>query len=75
MLATSALDRTPASTANTLFADPAFPPPTVLVYEERMHSWAVPLAGRGIFQKIGKWTCLIVEVRSPALPFTSAPTL
>lgn len=24
------------------FADPAFPPPTVSVYEERMHAWVVP---------------------------------
>jgi len=24
------------------FADPAFPPPRVSVYEERMHSWVVP---------------------------------
>jgi hypothetical protein len=24
------------------FADPGFPPPTVSVYEERMHSWIVP---------------------------------
>ncbi|TFW15489.1 GFA family protein [Massilia arenosa] len=24
------------------FADPTFPPPTVSVYEERMHSWVVP---------------------------------
>jgi hypothetical protein len=27
------------------FADPAFPPPTVSVYEERMHSWVMPPAG------------------------------
>ncbi|WP_374581014.1 GFA family protein [Pseudoduganella sp.] len=26
------------------FADPAFPPPTVSVYEERMHQWVVPPA-------------------------------
>ena len=24
------------------FADPTFPPPTVSVYEERMHGWVVP---------------------------------
>ena len=24
------------------FADPGFPPPTVSVYESRMHSWVVP---------------------------------
>jgi hypothetical protein len=24
------------------FADPSFPPPSVSVYEERMHSWVVP---------------------------------
>jgi hypothetical protein len=24
------------------FADPGFPPPSVSVYEERMHSWVVP---------------------------------
>lgn len=24
------------------FADPGFPPPTVSVYEERMHAWVVP---------------------------------
>lgn len=24
------------------FADPGFPPPTVSVYEERMHGWVVP---------------------------------
>lgn len=24
------------------FADPAFPPPSVSVYEERMHGWVVP---------------------------------
>lgn len=27
------------------FADPGFPPPTVSVYEERMHAWVVPPAG------------------------------
>lgn len=27
------------------FADPAFPAPTVSVYEERMHAWVVPPAG------------------------------
>lgn len=27
------------------FADPAFPAPTVSVYEGRMHSWVVPPAG------------------------------
>ncbi|MFD0739776.1 GFA family protein [Lysobacter koreensis] len=26
------------------FADPGFPPPSVSVYEERMHSWVVPPA-------------------------------
>jgi hypothetical protein len=26
------------------FADPGFPPPTVSVYEERMHGWVVPPA-------------------------------
>ncbi|WP_198115164.1 GFA family protein [Massilia rhizosphaerae] len=26
------------------FADPDFPPPTVSVYEERMHKWVVPPA-------------------------------
>ncbi|HEY0954118.1 MAG TPA: GFA family protein [Roseateles sp.] len=26
------------------FADPSFPPPTVSVYEERMHGWVVPPA-------------------------------
>ena len=26
------------------FADPGFPPPTVSVYEERMHAWVVPPA-------------------------------
>ncbi|NKI94785.1 GFA family protein [Rhizobacter sp. SG703] len=26
------------------FADPDFPPPSVSVYEERMHSWVVPPA-------------------------------
>ncbi|MEK8029780.1 GFA family protein [Ideonella sp. DXS29W] len=26
------------------FADPGFPPPTVSVYEERMHSWVAPPA-------------------------------
>jgi hypothetical protein len=26
------------------FADPGFPPPTVSVYEERMHSWVIPPA-------------------------------
>jgi len=26
------------------FADPGFPPPTVSVYEERMHNWVVPPA-------------------------------
>lgn len=26
------------------FADPSFPPPTISVYEERMHSWVVPPA-------------------------------
>jgi hypothetical protein len=26
------------------FADPSFPPPSVSVYEERMHSWVVPPA-------------------------------
>jgi hypothetical protein len=27
------------------FADPAFPPPTVSVYESRRHGWVVPPAG------------------------------
>lgn len=27
------------------FADPAFPAPTVSVYEERMHDWVVPPTG------------------------------
>lgn len=27
------------------FADPSFPPPTVSVYEERMHQWVVPPPG------------------------------
>ena len=27
------------------FADPDFPPPTVSVYEERMHVWVVPPSG------------------------------
>lgn len=27
------------------FADPDFPPPTVSVYEERMHKWVVPPPG------------------------------
>lgn len=27
------------------FADPAFPPPTVSVYEERMHGWVQPPPG------------------------------
>lgn len=27
------------------FADPAFPAPTVSVYETRMHGWVVPPAG------------------------------
>jgi hypothetical protein len=27
------------------FADPAFPEPTVSVYEESMHRWVVPPAG------------------------------
>lgn len=26
------------------FADPGFPPPTVSVYEKRMHDWVVPPA-------------------------------
>jgi hypothetical protein len=26
------------------FADPSFPPPSVSVYEERMHGWVVPPA-------------------------------
>lgn len=27
------------------FAEPGFPPPTVSVYEDRMHAWVVPPAG------------------------------
>lgn len=28
-----------------VFADPAFPAPTVSVYEERMHAWVIPPPG------------------------------
>ena len=32
------------------FADPAFPPPMVSVYEERMHGWVVPPAAAEHFR-------------------------
>lgn len=30
------------------FADPTFPPPTVMVYEDRMHPWALSAEGLGM---------------------------
>ncbi len=34
------------------FADPAFPPPTVSVYEDRMHPWAYAAGGLGMAHQV-----------------------